>query len=114
MFTRFFTPNSRTIRITAEQQTSARRLSLGLLLVCVVSALPALPHVNLAAAPHWARLVLLVVLLQSAYTLWMLTAPDWSSLWVAMIAFSIGAAVYGMGLAISLASRADQIMALGL
>src|SRR4051794_18487241 len=107
MFSQFFTPSGRTVDITAEQRRTARRLTLGLLLLCLISVLPALPHANLARAPHWARLVWLMALLQAGYSLWMLTAPDWSSLWVTMIAFAVGAAMYGMGLAISLATRPD-------
>ncbi len=114
MLARLLNTNGRIHYATASERQATLRLAAALLVVCLISASPALPHLNLTAAPNWARLLLLLTVMQVAFVLWMLTVPDWSSLWVVMIAFAVGAAFDGMGLAISLATPADRPLALGL
>ncbi len=65
-------------------------------------------HLNLAGAPWWARLALLLAVVQAVYILWMLSAPDWASVWVVMLVFATVAALYGMATAIALATPAHE------
>jgi len=64
--------------------------------------------------PAWSRLVLLVGALQMAYILWMVAAPDWSSVWVVMLAFAAVSAVYGMATGVALAPPISQPEFLGM
>ena len=75
-------------------------LAVGLVMAALFAAAPALRHWNLAAAPDWARLVLLIAALQLLYIGWMVSIPDWSTVWVGMLVFALVATVYGAGLAI--------------
>jgi hypothetical protein len=89
-------------------------LGAGLAAVVVFSVVPALKHLNLAVAPDWARLALLVAGLQLVYVAWMVTLPDWSTVWIGMLVFAAVAALYGMGMALALATPADRPIILGL
>ena len=79
---------------------AVRWLAFLLVLGVVASTMPAWGHVNLQTAPNWARIVLLLAALQAFYVVWMVTAPDWASVWVVMIVFLFTAALYGMATAI--------------
>lgn len=72
------------------------QLAVGLAVVVIASAVPAMGYLNLITAPGWARGVFLVAALQLAYVLWMVTLPDWSTVWVGMWLFAIVAALYAM------------------
>ena len=56
---------------------------------------------ELSLAPDWARLVMFLALLELAYTAWMMLAPDWSSVRVAMLVFAGATTIYALGLAIA-------------
>ena len=75
-------------------------LALGLIALAVFGAAPAVKDLNLVAAPGWAWAVVLVSVLQIAYVAWMLTLPDWSTVWIGMIVFAISAAIYALGWAL--------------
>jgi flagellar motor component MotA len=44
---------------------------------------------------------LAITLVELAYVVWMVTVPDWSTVWTAMIVFALVAAVYGAALALT-------------
>jgi hypothetical protein len=89
-------------------------LGVGMLMVTLFCAIPAMRHLNLAAAPGWARLVLLLCALQLVYIAWIVTLPDWSTVWVGMLVFALVAAIYGMGMAIAMATPLDQPLPWGM
>jgi hypothetical protein len=81
-------------------------LAFALAAVTLFSAAPAMQHLNLFAAPGWARAMLLVATLQFAYIIWMVLVPDWSTVWVGMIVFVVVATMYGMMLLLAVAASA--------
>lgn len=83
-------------------------------LVVLFSVAPALGHLNLYAAPGWARAVLLLAVLEAVYIAWMLATPDWASVWVVMLVFAFVSAAYGMATAIAIATPLDKPMPLGM
>ena len=89
-------------------------LAAALALVTLFSAAPALSHLNLAEAPGWARLVLLLAALQLIYIAWMATLPDWSTVWIGMLVFALSASIYAVGMSLVLASRVDAPLPLGM
>jgi hypothetical protein len=90
-------------------------LAVGLALVALFSAAPAvLKHADLAAAPAWARLVLLISALQLVYVVWMASLPDWGTVWVGMLVFALAATVYAVVLAILMFTPLDTPLGLGL
>ncbi|OHB85914.1 MAG: hypothetical protein A2V98_14590 [Planctomycetes bacterium RBG_16_64_12] len=89
-------------------------LAFFLALVVAFSTFPAWEHLNLATAPDWARIVLLLAALEAFYIVWMLATPDWASVWVVALVFAFVAAVYAMATAIVLATPLDKALPLGL
>lgn len=83
---------------------SIKWLALLLALVVGFSVLPAAwrTYLNLETAPGWARAVLLLGAVQLVYVLWMLSAPDWASVWVVMLVFAAVSTLYGMATALGL------------
>jgi hypothetical protein len=67
------------------------RMAIVLAVLTLLTAAPALRHWRLATAPGWSRLMLLAAGLQLAYLAWLATNPDWSAVWVVMIAFAAAA-----------------------
>ncbi len=93
---------------------TVRWLAFFLGLVILLSAIPALGHLNLATAPGWARLVLLITALEAVYIVWLLATPDWSTIWVLMLMFAVAATAYGMATAVAIATPIDHPMPLGM
>jgi hypothetical protein len=93
---------------------TVRWLAAFLGLVATFGALPALGHANLATAPPWARLAILVAALQAVYVVWMVFAPDWSTVWVAMLVCAAVATLYAAVTAIALATPLDAPLPLGM
>ena len=89
-------------------------IACGMALAALFAAAPALRHINLAAAPDWARLVLLISAVQLAYVAWMVTLPDWSSVWVVMLVYAVVTALYCAGMALFMYTPADSPLALEL
>ena len=71
-------------------------------------------HWNLQTAPGWARIVVLMAVLQGVYIAWMLNHPDWASVWVVMLVFAIVASIYGTATAMVLATPLEKPMLLGM
>jgi hypothetical protein len=80
-------------------------------LYCLV---PAVSHLNLAAAPNWARAALLLSLLQLAYAAWLASIPDWAALRSSMILFTVVAALYGVTMTITLSTPLENPLPLEL
>jgi hypothetical protein len=80
------------------------------MLLCLFHLAPVFEHLNLASAPNWARIVLAITLVELAYVVWMVTVPDWSTVWTAMIVFALVAAVYGAALALTVMTPRTSLM----
>ncbi len=89
-------------------------LAVVLSLAVVFSMAPALTYLNLAAAPGWARSVLLLGVLQLFFIAWVVNGPDWASVWVLMLVFAGVSTLYGMATAMALATPLDKPMLLGM
>ena len=84
------------------------------MLLSVVTMTPALRYWDLAAAPGWARVVLLLGLLQLAYAAWLASVPDWGALWAVMFVLAAQATLYGAAAAAALAVPPHDELPLGL
>ena len=101
---------------------SVYKLGLALLLITFVESIPALsqfvqssaPYVTVSSAPSWAHVVLLLCVLQSFYIVWLVTLPDWSTVWTMMIVYGAASAIYGFAFAVSLLTPRDQELMLHL
>lgn len=90
-------------------------LSLGLIALALFGAAPAIRDLNVITAPGWVWVVMLTAALQIVYVAWMLSLPDWSTVWIGMIVYAAAAAVYGLGWALLGLTPADnEINLLGL
>jgi hypothetical protein len=97
-------------------------LGLALLLITLVEMIPAVVHgihssppfFTIAGSPAWAQAVLVLCLLQLVYVAWMVSLPDWSTVWSLMAVYGLVAAAYGYVLAVSLMTPRDQDLMLGL
>jgi len=88
-------------RTDKHQAHTVYLLGLALALVAAFQMGPVLGRYGLTLAPDWARLVLFLALVQLAYTAWMVLAPDWISVRVAMLVFLFTTMVYSVGLALA-------------
>ncbi len=71
--------------------------------VSLLAAAPALPHINLMSAPVWAIIALVGLLLHVLYVAWVVSLPDWSTVWIGgcllaatSVAYLIGSAIAAM------------------
>jgi len=69
-------------------------------------------YINLEKAPPWARIVMLIAVLQLFYIAWMLTSPDWGGVWVVMVVFALVSTAYGMATAMAIAWPIEEPMPL--
>jgi hypothetical protein len=83
-------------------------LILGLVVAFSVSPVFYLSHFSPATAPDWARVVLVVAVVQAGYIAWMLNAPDWASVWVVMLVFAAASAIYALATAVAVATPLDS------
>ena len=83
-------------------------LAAGLLALTAVCLWPAVKHYDHLATPTWAKVVLLLSALQLSYIAWMLSVPDWSTLRVMMVVFTVVSALYGTGMTIAFFSSPDD------
>jgi hypothetical protein len=95
-------------------RTTVYRIAAGLVFVSLVSMWPALRYWDLGVAPGWAQGVLLIALLQLAYAAWLVSIPDWASLWASMFVLAIVATLYGTTAAMTLATPMEHEPPLGL
>jgi hypothetical protein len=96
----------------ADKRWTVYYLAAGMLAFGVFCLMPALRYWNLGEAPDWARAVWLTSLLQFAFVAWVVSVPDWSTLWVSMIAFTLVATGYGLTMAVALTTPLDQAIPL--
>lgn len=105
-----------------DKLASVRRLGLTLSIITLVEILPALwhallpnaPYIALSGAPAWAQIVLMLCLAQAVYIVWMVSLPDWCTVWVLMLIYGAVSAAYGFAFAVSLLTPRTQEMMLGL
>jgi hypothetical protein len=100
--------------LTADQRRFAHRAALALALLCLLAMLPEFGHLQLAAAPGWARALLLGSMVQMAFVAWMATIPDRGSMWVLMIVLALAATIYGAVAGIALGTSLEFELPLGL
>lgn len=83
--------------------SAAYMLAGGLAAVALLGLAPAAQHLTRLEPPLWARAVVLVSSALLVYALWLVTVPDWSTLWLGVVLTAVAAAVYagGMGLIVS-------------
>jgi FtsH-binding integral membrane protein len=99
---------------TTTMSTRVQRLAAvlaGLVLVCVA---PAATNVNLAAAPNWARVLLLGGGLLLVYLAWLAISPCREALWSIACVFAIAAACGVLTMAVVLFFPRDQPLPLDL
>ncbi|MCE9551999.1 MAG: hypothetical protein K8T91_01290 [Planctomycetes bacterium] len=97
-------------------------LGLALLIITLIEIIPAAahaivpgaPYLTLSGAPAWAQAVLVLCLLQLVYIVWMVSLPDWSTVWILMLIYGAVAAAYGFVFAVSLMTPREEEMMLGL
>ena len=89
-------------------------LILGLIVLFSTGPVFVRMHWNLQAAPGWARIVVLMAVLQGVYIVWMVNHPDWASVWVVMLVFAVVASIYGTATAMVLATPLEKPMPLGM
>jgi len=92
-------------RADRNKVTSVRWLAVYLLMTAVLGALPAVRHLDLDGAPWWKIIALLIAVAQIIYIGWMVSLPDWSTVWVLMLVFAVSAALYGCAFALALGSK---------
>lgn len=98
----------------ADRRRRARQTAAALAAICFFGLLPAIWHLNLAAAPGWARALLLGSLLELAFVAWMASIPDRATLWVMMIVLAAAATIYGTIASIALVTSLDSELPFGL
>lgn len=69
-------------------------LSVAMAGISLLAAAPALPHLNVLEAPSWALLVLAGALLHALYVVWVVSLPDWSTVWIGGYVFTATSASY--------------------
>jgi hypothetical protein len=99
-----------------QQVRTVVRLAVLLALAVILSLAPLVWHKHLdpAAAPAWARVVLLAALMQSVYIAWMVNAPDRTSVWIVALVFTSVATAYALTMAVAMATPVDHPLMLGL
>jgi hypothetical protein len=75
-------------------------LAMALGALTLLCASPALRYANLLEAPNWARVVLIASAVQLIFICWMVSLPDWSTVWICMVVFAFVAALYGVAWAV--------------
>jgi hypothetical protein len=98
----------------ADKRRTVYYLAAAMTALSMFCMLPALPHLNLGAAPDWARAALLLSLLQLAYAAWLASVPDWAALRSSMILFTVVAALYGLTMTVTLSTPQGSALPLEL
>jgi hypothetical protein len=89
-------PKPHGVRPTPIQIRQARRLIGLLAFLALLAAVPATPHFDFSTAPLWAKMAIGVALLQVAYLVWALMAPDYAALWTLACVFAAAAVLYAI------------------
>jgi hypothetical protein len=106
--------HSAALPLSPRVAASARRLAILLAAFVLIGIGPAWLHVNLVAAPNWARVLLLSGSLLLAYLAWMSLAPCRETLWSICWTFALAAAASVLLLAIVLFTSPDRPLPLGI
>jgi hypothetical protein len=78
--------------------------------IAMMSTIPIGWHIFDAPLPGWVWGVVLLAAVELAYVLWMISLPDWSTVWVVTWVFAASCAVYALVLAVALfAPRGDAL-----
>ena len=96
------------------RRLQAYAVGLGLTLLSLMQLWPLRNHTDLALLPGWGRAVLVIAMLELAYVAWIVTVPDWSTLWIAMFAFGTVATAYGVALGVTVMTPRGSSMWLDL
>lgn len=97
-----------------ERRQTVYWLAAALVLVAVIGFLPARQHYALMSAPTWAVVLWMITALQVAYIVYLVSIPDWSTTWVAMLVFAGIAAIYGFTLALAIWTAGSEELRFGL
>lgn len=87
---------------------SVNLLAIALAALVLMGLAPALKHLTLAGAPGWAQAVIVFTLLQAGLIAWIVSIPDWATLWTAMLVFAVVAAIYAMFMALVLVTPRQE------
>jgi hypothetical protein len=82
--------------------------------MAAIQSIPAIAQLTAPAAQPWAPVLLFVVLIQSAYAVWMMTLPDWRTVWIVMIELAAVSALYGLTLGIVIVTPPNEAAWLGI
>ena len=90
-------------------------LSAEIVALALFSLYPAVLHFQFPGTPSWVMAMMLIALVQIAYSVWLALAPDWCSLWVTMLALAGIAAIYATAMAVLIGVQpgAETIFDLG-
>ncbi len=89
-------------------------LGAGLAVLSVFQLAPAAGHLDVASAPDWARVLIVLAMVQLAYCAWMVLVPDWSTVWIAMLVFAVVTALYGAALGAVMFTPTGEPVLLGM
>lgn len=70
-------------------------------LATVFVAFPVIEHLGIIGAPPWAWVVIGLVTLQAVYVLWVVSLPDWSTVWFGVLVFGLTSMVHLVGFVLS-------------
>jgi hypothetical protein len=90
------------------------RIAAVVFVASLLSMWPARGQWDLGVAPIWARVALLLGLLQLAYAAWLASIPDRASLWATMFVLMVVAVAYGTAGSLALTAPVDQSPPLGI
>ena len=76
-------------------------IGVGLLALVLFQLAPTSAHLNPATAPNWARAVMLLAVVQTAFAVWLVSLPDWSTVRVAMMVMAGVTTLYGVALGVT-------------
>lgn len=89
-------------------------LALGLGLVAMFGATPAMLHFRAQPAPTWVWLAMFAAVLQGLFIVWMVVTPDWATLRVVTLFFLLVALGYGLVTLRALGASLDEPLPWGL
>ncbi len=95
-------------RLPAENVRIVYVLAMVQAVLTIVVAAPALQHLGLRAVPGWAWIVLLLAALELLYVLWVVSLPDWSTVWLGALVFGLTAGVHALGFALCVTTAVEN------
>ncbi len=82
----------------------AAPVAFGIVLLAILQVAPAILQLDPATAPPWARVSVLLAMLELAYAAWILLVPDWATMRVAMFVTATVAILYCVALGANLST----------